>query len=651
MTDSPTVPTWRMPRRAACVALALLVAIQVARFPVASAWLSLGLLGYAAALLWRRDLWLLVLPAALPVLDLAPWSGRQFLDELDLVVLTTLAAWHWQQASQPPAAGSLSESMGTAFPALVVLGLSYGVAALMAWLEPPLPGAGAFCHPYNICGSLRILKGFAWAVLLLAPLRAALTGSRAGFPLLVAGIVTGLLAECLAIAWERHLFTGLFNFDAPFRVTGTFSSLHTGGQHLDAYLAATIPFLAPLVAVPACSRVANAGVAAAGLAVLLLAIYAVVVTFSRGPLVAVAFSLGIVALGTLRFMTPTRHATVRVLVIAAVVAGGGALSLARALEGDFLAYRFSLTSRDAEQRMAHWRDALSLIPSSPASHAVGMGLASYPAIHFRDERASRRAGTYALREHDGDRHVVLTGGSPLFFEQRVRVRQRTRYTFAARLRAVDGPTPVVALLCEKSLRYSVRCVHLQTMAPAGHEYVRVEGVIQTRGVGAPVTGILGVNIRRPVTLALFVHQPAGSVVVDDVELVGPDGRNRIRNGGFADGMDHWHFSADDPDPWHIANLWLHLYFEQGLLGAAAFTVLVLAALARAVRAARAGSGAALVLVASLGGVLLIALLGSLLDAPRVAMLIYLLTFCAALSPAFPRSARGPTDGPAAPGMT
>ena len=59
-------------------------------FPFHSLLLALLLLSYAG-LLWFRPLWLWAfLPAALPLLDLAPWSGRFFLDEFDFLVVVGL---------------------------------------------------------------------------------------------------------------------------------------------------------------------------------------------------------------------------------------------------------------------------------------------------------------------------------------------------------------------------------------------------------------------------------------------------------------------------------------------------------------------------------------------------------------------------------
>lgn len=75
-------------RRAWLPALALLAsAVWLVDFPVARLPLGLGLLAAAALVAWRPA-WLLTLAAAaLPVLDLAPWSGRWLWDEFDMLLL------------------------------------------------------------------------------------------------------------------------------------------------------------------------------------------------------------------------------------------------------------------------------------------------------------------------------------------------------------------------------------------------------------------------------------------------------------------------------------------------------------------------------------------------------------------------------------
>src|SRR6185295_5874722 len=91
------------------IAILLLIGIAVVlyRFPVTPWALAIGIAVYIVVLLTHPDLWLVVIPAVLPVFDLTPWSGRFFFDELDIFIFATLAIGLWRRA-QWPAAPSFS---------------------------------------------------------------------------------------------------------------------------------------------------------------------------------------------------------------------------------------------------------------------------------------------------------------------------------------------------------------------------------------------------------------------------------------------------------------------------------------------------------------------------------------------------------------
>ncbi|MBK8891607.1 MAG: VanZ family protein [Dechloromonas sp.] len=77
--------------RAVMFATLIFATYWAATFPTQPMLLSLFLL-ISAATIWRRPaLIICIIPAALPILDLAPWSGRFFFDEFDLLILISLA--------------------------------------------------------------------------------------------------------------------------------------------------------------------------------------------------------------------------------------------------------------------------------------------------------------------------------------------------------------------------------------------------------------------------------------------------------------------------------------------------------------------------------------------------------------------------------
>jgi O-antigen ligase len=88
-------------------------------------------------------------------------------------------------------------------------------------------------------------------------------------------------------------------------------------------------------------------------------------------------------------------------------------------------------------------------------------------------------------------------------------------------------------------------------------------------------------------------------------------------------------------PWHIDNLLLELLIERGLLGLLLFGALLGAALWQLTLGGARHAALAPYQAAALLGVLCVGATGSLLDVPRVALLVYVLALDALLSPAPP----------------
>ena len=95
MNDNRTLsPSWG--NRIIAIIVMMLVTWGTLNFPVASIALLTGFLTYFTLLIRMPQVWILVLPALLPVLYLTPWSGRILWDSFDLLLLTTLAGAIWQ---------------------------------------------------------------------------------------------------------------------------------------------------------------------------------------------------------------------------------------------------------------------------------------------------------------------------------------------------------------------------------------------------------------------------------------------------------------------------------------------------------------------------------------------------------------------------
>ncbi len=249
------------------VAMTLLAGVAVARWP----WV-----------------WPVMLPALLPLLGLAPWSGWISVEEMDLLVLAVATGGYarWALRPQPRRDGI---DVGAA---LALLLLALWTASVLISLMRGISDAGgltldwyqAYRGPMN---ALRLAKP-TLAVWLLLPLwlrLEATPGARATDSLTL-GLALCHASAALACLYERLAYTGLLNFSADYRTAGMFWEVHVGGAGLDACLAMTFPFVWRLWA-----TARNRWVSALSLGLLLLGVYAVLTTFSRILLLAVPLGI------------------------------------------------------------------------------------------------------------------------------------------------------------------------------------------------------------------------------------------------------------------------------------------------------------------------------------------------------------------------
>lgn len=584
-------------RRALALALLGLAGFSVWRFPLAQLPLALGLAAYFALLVrWPRA-WLIVVPAALPVLDLAFWSGRFFWDEFDLLLLVTLAGALWQRERARTVTGLLPLAL------IALLALSVAASALAGLLPLQALDANAFSSYWSHYNALRVTKGFVWGVLLWWMGRGVL--EPANFRLLAIGMVAGLAATSASALWEAWLFTG-FRLDTDYRVTGPFSSMHTGGGHVEAYLAAALPFAWALAAGGGRGFLRLLGASA-----FLLAAAAIVVTVARAGLIALFVVAAVLAAASLRNRVRAARpgASLALLAAAVTIVGLGVAG------GVFLKQRFETTVADAGTRLAHWRGALAFMDDRLATQAFGMGLGRFPETYLLAHVADRPA-TYRYAQEDGNTYLALSSGGNLYMAQAVSARPGTAYTLEFDLRSDGRSQALEYSLCEKKLFNSHRCQWGGTrIEPQPGSWQHRTVTLDAGEVGAGPWWA-----RRPVQFSLYNPQPGTRVDIDNVRLRAPDGTQLIANGDFAAGGDFWFFKAGDHLPWHVKNLWVHTAFEQGALGVLAVAALGLGALARSGARAWRGHARDAALFASIAALLTVGVADSLVDAPRLAAL-------------------------------
>jgi hypothetical protein len=245
----------------------------------------------ASALAFFRPAWfLIIIPALLPVIGLAPWTGWITFEEVDLLVLATAGGGYARMLVDGAPAASRRRA-----------GLLFGLAALMALsllisMARGFADAGDFVFGWyqgydGPMNAVRIGKSF-FLALLLVPLINRLQrdpAQQAGRKL-AWGLALGLGTASLAALWERLAFTDLLNFSSDYRSTALFWEMHVGGAALDGWLLLTVPF-----AIWALRHARTPAQHALSLALIVLAAYAALTTFSRGVYLALIVALPLLA--------------------------------------------------------------------------------------------------------------------------------------------------------------------------------------------------------------------------------------------------------------------------------------------------------------------------------------------------------------------
>jgi hypothetical protein len=728
-----------------CLALA---AFALQSYPVARLELGLGLLAYAGLGLWRPHLLLFALPLWLALVNLAPWSGSMYREDYDLVLAVTLGVFL--------ATGRYALKVRLTRAQWLFLGLlcmSYAVSTVRGlWPLPPLDAVELSTY-YSHWHAVRLAKGFLWALLLLPGLVALLRDDHMRARLALAwGLAAAGGAMGLVAMWERGVFNAaiesgsisavlsrLVDFSTKYRVTGLFSEMHTGGEAIDSFMAITWPF-GLLAAAHAKKR---RWVWLGGLC-FVLALYAVVTTFSRASYLALF--AGLVMAAALHFFPHDTHKTARrgdFLTMLGVLAPlglawlytpaglnpmligllgwagclwGGAFSAKKnlllgipvaflaiagatwgmtqtlldpgfsitlllglavlvgvggywaghrlampvgykgvavtmilvagcvavvtpALLGARMEKRLAGNQVDMVTRENHWRDALNLMPADWPTRLFGMGVGRFPAEYLW-AGLQNDIGTYQFkREADGNTFLVLGSGQDARMTQRVALPAGEDFTLSLDARSKDERLWLRAMVYRRNIL-------LQSDTPPDFrelnkhltnthgEWHRVSWQFNTGSLGE--RGITG---RQPLLLEFmnwhryeYFNGPRTLVEIDNASLKDSQGREWLANGDFSQGMERWFPYYDfNHLPWHIKNLWVHIYFDQGALGLIGLAGFLAATLAPAIRRARQGDSWGFAVNTAMASFLAVGLFGGLLDMPRVIFIAYLMLFVTALS--------------------
>ncbi|QPK63662.1 VanZ family protein [Methylomonas sp. LL1] len=596
--------------------IGLLIVYQMMHYPLMPVLLALALLAYAYALLQKPLIGFFVLPALLPLLDLAPWSGRFFFDEFDLLILSTLSMWLIRPVAEP------RQMPGIRIAGFFCMGLfllSLGVSLMIGLMPLPSIDANAFSNYYSNFNALRIAKGFLWGLLLMPYLNRILPGSP-GRDYFSSGLLIGLVGLAIFSIIERWVFPGLFDFSTDYRINGLFSTMHTGGGHIESYLALTMPFIASLFFSDKHPLLARVG----GGVLFVLSLYTLLMTFSRGGMIGIAVAFLVLLAGLyFHFSSHRRLKIWQSLASVALLLIAIAMLAVPVFKGDLIKHRISVAEKDSESRHKHWAAAIDMMDGDFVSQAFGMGLGSFPRTFFWSNQENAHPAIYRVAADNGNQFLALQGGDALFIGQYVAMQPHQKLKLSIEVRSPEQNAVLSVPICEKSLQYSFRCVSTEIKVVSA-QWQRIVKDIDSGDLGASSSDIANGWPSRPVQLALYAGGDVGKIVeVDNLSLQDAKGNNLISNGDFSAGTDRWYFSTEKHNPWHIFNIWVQVLFDMGWLGLCAFIILILYVYYRLLKSLRHDIHAP-ILLASFSGFLIIGYVDSPFDAPRLTFLFFML---------------------------
>ena len=582
---------------------------------------------------WQPNAWLFLVPACLPWMNFSPWTGWLVFEEFDLLLLGSLAGGYASLVfNRPPDSGPAKGGLSWFQVALLLL---LGASGLWSLYLGVIDAGGWafdwFAGYTDALNSLRLYKSLGFA-LLLVPLLActhAPAPARVG-QLLAWGMVLGLLQVTLAVFWERAAFPGVLDFSTHYRTVALFWEMHVGGAAIDAYLAMSTPFVVWAL-IRARRPLAWAGAAA----LTLLTGYACLTTFSRGVYGAVLGSLVLLGLllwkqkhdisaqttaspGSPHRFTGWRPKASLLLVLALLMEVAGVLGA-----GSFMLKRLDTTDRDMNSRLAHWQNGLALL-QQPSDWLFGIGLGRFPANYA--SRVPR--GEFSGSVRPGEGFVTVLGpasrnslAGSFALTQRVSDVPPGQHYVSLRVRT-QVHTDVYVSLCERHLLYDGSCQDaFLRLAPKNNTWQAV--VLPLRGPDlrggpwyAPRLNVFSISIANA----------GGGADFDNIMLTGMQWPLALENGDFSQGLAHWLAAAQAYFvPWHIDNLFLELLVERGAAGLLLWLLWLNHVLWHLVFGSGRMHPISPYLAASLVAVMLVGLVSSVMDAPRVAFLMTLLT--------------------------
>jgi hypothetical protein len=203
----------------------------------------------------------------------------------------------------------------------------------------------------------------------------------------------------------------------------------------------------------------------------------------------------------------------------------------------------------------------------------------------------------------------------MYMDQRVAAKPGSELRLRGQVRSPQTGARLSISLCEKSFLNSAACD--DTAVSAGPDWQSFEVRLLS-----PQRADIRSAPTAPMSLSLHNGGFGSRVEVTQLSLV--DGQaDLLSNGAFEHGLDRWFAASDFHLAWRAKNTPLQIIFEQGVLGVLAWLVLCIAATTAVLRSNALPSATA-AFAAAMIGFLVVGSFDSLLDWPRMILLVALI---------------------------
>jgi hypothetical protein len=299
------------------------------------------------------------------------------------------------------------------------------------------------------------------------------------------------------------------------------------------------------------------------------------------------------------------------------------------LFGSRMEARFDTVKQDLAGRLAHWQTAVEIMDDDWLTTLAGQGVGRFPERYFWIHQNATDVGGFRFDAENRNNFIRFHGAHDVRLGQRAALEPRSNYRIALDVRTEDPRALLYLRICHRQLieasEWNPTCVQFkETIETTEGRWVRRSFDFDSGDLGswknllrAPL--VVTFSNRREYALNL---RPQTVLDIDNITLTGLDGRQLLDNGDFESGIDRWFAYYDfNHLPWHIKNLWVHIFFEIGLVGLLLFLGLIFGAMLRAFRAARSDIFAGALFV-SLCSFTTVGTFGTLVDAPRIGFLFF-----------------------------